>query len=404
MYLNVAGVFLFVYGTGYCFPTSEYENTPCKNKDRTAGICKPVTKCLPAVEQIKQIKKHEFRRCGFDDLIEIVCCPKSAGREPLINTGREPPIQTHSHGHFPIDEYPDYTDDNLDKNLNNRRPTSSTPRDVEVNNENRGNQGVRKAVRACQEFSNEVQPTVTYHIIGGENASLGEFPHMAALGYEEDGSVKWKCGASLISKRYLVTAAHCIIDISGIKPTKVRMGVIDITLRNKSIPVQDYDVEESIPHPEYNISARIHDIGLIKLRRDVQITKLVRPACLYIENDDPNGLIVSGWGITAADGTEQSDILLKATLTPYPRQDCDKLYKARISKRIISAQICAVDNSSDTCKGDSGGPLQIENKKTNGIYSIVGVSAYGINCGGNTPGVYTRISEYLDWIERIVWS
>lgn len=54
-------------------------------------------------------------------------------------------------------------------------------------------------------------------------------------------------------------------------------------------------------------------------------------------------------------------------------------------------------------QGDSGGPLQVQQKRTSSVYSIVGVTSYGTGCGGKSPGVYTRVYSYLDWIESIVW-
>jgi secreted trypsin-like serine protease len=55
--------------------------------------------------------------------------------------------------------------------------------------------------------------------------------------------------------------------------------------------------------------------------------------------------------------------------------------------------------------GDSGGPLQIKDS-FNGekFYTVVGVTSFGASCGSQIPGVYTRVSEYLQWIEDIVWA
>ena len=47
-------------------------------------------------------------------------------------------------------------------------------------------------------------------VVGGELAKAREFPHMALLGYEIGGEIKYECGGSLISDEYILTAAHCI--------------------------------------------------------------------------------------------------------------------------------------------------------------------------------------------------
>lgn len=57
-----------------------------------------------------------------------------------------------------------------------------------------------------------------------------------------------------------------------------------------------------------------------------------------------------------------------------------------------------------TFKGDSGGPIQVTTSKNLCVSHIVGVTSFGKACAAkNTVGVYTRVSSYLDWIERIVW-
>lgn len=78
------------------------------------------------------------------------------------------------------------------------------------------------------------------------------------------------------------------------------------------------------------------------------------------------------------------------------------------SERILdSSQICAGDGDGgekDTCMGDSGGPIQIHHGENQCIHHIIGITSYGsVYCGGES-GVYTRVSSYLDWIEKIVWE
>lgn len=74
---------------------------------------------------------------------------------------------------------------------------------------------------------------------------------------------------------------------------------------------------------------------------------------------------------------------------------------------ITPNMICAGDHSGwnkDTCQGDSGGPLQISHPKNMCFFQVLGITSFGQGCGGvNIPGVYTRVSHYLNWIEDIVW-
>jgi secreted trypsin-like serine protease len=54
-------------------------------------------------------------------------------------------------------------------------------------------------------------------------------------------------------------------------------------------------------------------------------------------------------------------------------------------------------------QGDSGGPLQVKNKRISCMYTIIGVTSFGSQCGIGDPGVYTRVSKYVPWIESVVW-
>lgn len=77
-----------------------------------------------------------------------------------------------------------------------------------------------------------------------------------------------------------------------------------------------------------------------------------------------------------------------------------------LEKGIIDSLLCAADlikGTKDACQGDSGGPLVLERDKENNKYSVMGVISSGFGCATTTPGLYTRVASYLDFIEGIVW-
>jgi len=51
------------------------------------------------------------------------------------------------------------------------------------------------------------------------------------------------------------------------------------------------------------------------------------------------------------------------------------------------------------------GPLQIVSNSNKCVYVIVGITSFGRSCGlKSSPGFYTKVSAYLDWIENKVWG
>lgn len=106
---------------------------------------------------------------------------------------------------------------------------------------------------------------------------------------------------------------------------------------------------------------------------------------------------------------DASQFLKKATLELVDQQQCNDTYAPRPDRRltrgIVKGQLCASgERVRDACEGDSGGPIQVQSGPTNNMWYVVGVTSFGVSCGSRYPGVYARVSEYLDWIERNVWQ
>lgn len=84
------------------------------------------------------------------------------------------------------------------------------------------------------------------------------------------------------------------------KPSLIRLGKLNLLTNEDNLEAQDFDVDSTIVHEQYTRRTKINDIALIKLKRSIVSTVYVHPACLYTKNDDPIGLIVTGWGSTSA--------------------------------------------------------------------------------------------------------
>ncbi|XP_047532757.1 serine protease snake-like [Vanessa atalanta] len=262
-------------------------------------------------------------------------------------------------------------------------------------------------------------------IFGGRPATPGEFPHMGAIGWRaKNPEVKWifKCGSTLISRKFLLTAAHCSksslsrsMDIVNSQPEIVRLGVEDISKDEFNIngnPV-DVNINSFIVHPMYRAPKKYYDIALIELETEVILMSNVHPACLWTENDnsylDTKG-IVSGWGYT--EHGRLSNHLQAAVVDFIETPLCDLILQNIRNRNwdgFRDHQLCAGNLSGgiDTCQGDSGGTVQVKiPMKTEGkMYWAVGITSFGKECGQkNRPSVYTRVSSFIDWIEEIVWD
>lgn len=265
---------------------------------------------------------------------------------------------------------------------------------------------------------------VVVRIIGGNDTDIGEFPWMVLLRFEaRNKKIHANCGASLISSRFVLTAAHCMISAKkkGWKLHSVR--VAEWNYRNhrgnrdckkldyidEPICRKDYDVARFSIHPEYRVNhaVHIHDIALIELVTDVQLNTFVAPICLPLAGvvgASPNSshetveYTAAGWG-SISTGSGMHYKLMQVNLKPFDHDRCKRLFEVSSGLGICEAHVCAGGTEGeDTCHGDSGGPLM---KQIGGSWYQQGITSFGWpKCGREgIPGVYTNISHYLGWLE-----
>uniref|UniRef100_A0A182MDL9 CLIP domain-containing serine protease n=1 Tax=Anopheles culicifacies TaxID=139723 RepID=A0A182MDL9_9DIPT len=253
-------------------------------------------------------------------------------------------------------------------------------------------------------------------IYGGQTTNIDEFPWTALIEYQrEDGRFSFHCGGVIVNERYIVTAASCVYDIpQNFKPHRVRLGEWDLSSASDceddicSIAPIDVDIEKIIVHSSYDSKDKNHnhDIALIRLNQDINYSTTVRPLCLplstSIRSRKHAGFTsyVAGWGITETGHASQKK--LKLTLKVVDLTYCAPIYK-RNGIILNSKHVCAGGlRMKDTCRGDSGVPLM---RQIAGAWYLIGVISFGPKeCGtAGIPGVYTNVTEYVDWIQDNIY-
>lgn len=187
-------------------------------------------------------------------------------------------------------------------------------------------------------------------------ADPGEYPHMAAIGYQplDQDQPSFRCGGSLISKMFVITAAHCS-ENNGDVPNFVILGDVDFTrTEGDASTTQRFEINRIIIHPEYNKSSYYFDIALVKLNRVVEFTIYVRPIRLWTRDNIPYDIAYAmGYGSTEFGGRETNK-LTDLNLTILANAQCNTMMPkvSETEMGIISNQICAIDyqKNRDTCQ------------------------------------------------------
>ncbi|KAL3276738.1 hypothetical protein HHI36_012108 [Cryptolaemus montrouzieri] len=265
----------------------------CQTPNGDTGECISIYSCqiLLTTVRSRDPQQTQFLRdsnCGFDTH-PLVCCGRysSYHRESSTNRnslGNRDTTQNHNTG--------------LSNDRNNNRGQEQNKR--------------KNSVLLSRSSCGTQTPD---KILGGQATAPDEFPWMALLQYHrKNGETPFSCGGSLISDRYVLTAAHCvtgaILTAVG-RLYSVRLGEWDLTtdrdcqtqfgFQSCNEPPVDILVEDSFAHPSYSDKNqnRPADIALVKLRDRAQLSSFIRPICLPSSTDrsEPgNQLFVAGWG------------------------------------------------------------------------------------------------------------
>jgi len=218
-----------------------------------------------------------------------------------------------------------------------------------------------------------------------------------------------------VSSQHVITAAHCDASQGGFSLSSVILGQTDISAPVE-LPGLEIDIEKVVRHPQYSTNPVAEmDIAIIKLVQPLLFTDRIRPVCLYSPNseevEDPvNDLVVAGWGRT--ERARSSSTLQFTFLDSVPRAKCQSVYTVAEKEGrlgpitdfiILESQLCAQGSgATDSCSGDSGGPLMAQVGST---WYLAGVVSFGTQqCDSSLPGVYTRVQHFHQWIQTTLLS
>jgi secreted trypsin-like serine protease len=229
-------------------------------------------------------------------------------------------------------------------------------------------------------------------IIGGSIADPTRFPYYVRLDYEG----VFGCGGSLITREFVLTAAHCAFpsDVSiitavvgGSNVTNTTSGVSRAVL-NRYLHVA-YDDFISVSN----------DVALLKIEPipdDLNITMVqFKSRRDFLQPGDSVTVI----GLGATETEESADQLRQVELKIVNETTCDEQYSGAIHRK---SMLCAADPGEDSCQGDSGGPMMVLGATAMDDVQV-GVVSWGAECGSaEKPGVYADVAYLQSWIETMV--
>ncbi|XP_035223833.1 clotting factor B-like [Stegodyphus dumicola] len=334
----------------------------CQTSKNEEGICIPLTECKEAMEKLR---REIPRICRWIGDMPVVCCPKISKPRKLSVPGCGTRI---------------------------------------VRGLNRMVRQVPRMIPAIPPTKSDKKPAVA----GGVESVVGAWPWMAGIYTRNFGIENFLCGAAVINEKHLVTAAHCF-QTSG----RGRVQTARYVVRVGSIKAMEgslYLIDSIIIHPEYKRREHYNDIAVIRLKDSMDFSTNVRPICLPNSSEirgkklKGRDVTVTGWGDLEFGG-QRASILREVTVKVMDLPSCNQSYAdmrgTTIPQGLTSQFICAgvPEGGKDACQRDSGGPLMLFE---NGAWHLVGVVSFGYQCAqAGYPGVYTRITSYLQWLEEV---
>jgi secreted trypsin-like serine protease len=260
------------------------------------------------------------------------------------------------------------------------------------------------------------------HMVGGADTEITKTPWQVLIQIERSDGKFSRCGGTVISERWVLSAAHCFNDSDSTVFSPVPADKIDVITGTADLTdspnLHRNSVNKLIPHANYNQTEHIYDVALLELKnalpKPAQPIKLMGAAA-QIDADNEfmleitNNLLVSGWGRTSSDGTTSTNVLQSAVLNGIDDATCANQWNKPDILTNSALYVCANAMDKGACNGDSGGPLVWQDPNHAGDsdkgYRLAGIANFvsGKQCANNLlSDVFAQVSTLIPWIKASI--
>uniref|UniRef100_A0A4W4FIK9 Coagulation factor VIIi n=1 Tax=Electrophorus electricus TaxID=8005 RepID=A0A4W4FIK9_ELEEL len=258
----------------------------------------------------------------------------------------------------------------------------------------------------CGRVPVQTNDTVMLQSVGGHQCPKGHCPWQVLLVYKGENL----CGGVLVDSSWVITAAHCV-DKRDITHFKVITGDHNIDMREDT--EQEFPVSYMIVHENYDPVSMDSDLALLRLSGQAKLSVYTIPVCLPTAQFAEAELAairfhtVSGWGRHTQGGNDQgskgakrpgSPLMRRFAVPLQPKPLCSRISRVNITDNMLCAGY--FESSQESCRGGDGSPLVTEYRET---VFLKGIVSWGKGCA--QPGfysIYTKVSNFLDWIQQIM--
>ncbi|XP_054747777.1 coagulation factor VII-like isoform X1 [Anastrepha obliqua] len=241
-------------------------------------------------------------------------------------------------------------------------------------------------------------------VYGGVEVARGQFPWLTAIYKKDTDALSFKCGGSLVSRRTVISAAHCFRRLRA-EQIVLYFGRYDLESYSED-GIESRNVDKLIIHPEYENDKPNADIALLQIEPIDKFSRYIQPICLWSETTESSLIVgrtatVVGWGYEGKRDQDISPLPKMVDVTVVSKQDCLSS-SAAFQQLVTDNTICAGNrDGTGPCMGDSGGGLMVQR---NGRWVLRGIVSVGQSsrqhCNLYEYVVYCDMAKYVTWVRQ----